>query len=163
MCVRPGSVLCVDWCGWPVSFCGWEHVAAPRSRASGFFSRCSSKHAEEEEEEDDDDDNCMPDCNLVNSNEMVLCDDCERWYHFECVGLSSPPQTKQWCVDTRVILLPPLPRVCALFRFAVSVPRSPCVFAFFSSAHTRAGSAQCAKSSVFRGGPVFGWGGIHHG
>lgn len=44
-------------------------------------------------------------CNQPASGDMVGCDndDCEhQWFHFECVGLNGPPDTKEWfCEDCR--------------------------------------------------------------
>jgi len=41
-------------------------------------------------------------CNRVSFGEMVGCDnpDCKvEWFHFECVGLTSPPKGKWYCPD----------------------------------------------------------------
>jgi len=43
-------------------------------------------------------------CNRVSFGEMVGCDnpDCKiEWFHFECVGLTSPPKGKWYCPDCK--------------------------------------------------------------
>lgn len=45
-------------------------------------------------------------CNRVSFGEMVGCDnpDCRvEWFHFECVGLTSPPKGKWYCNECSVV------------------------------------------------------------
>lgn len=54
---------------------------------------------------DDGDDEQFCYCKKPSSGDMIFCegDNCERqWFHFECVGLKSAPETKHWhCDDCR--------------------------------------------------------------
>ncbi|XP_053686412.1 uncharacterized protein LOC128735954 [Sabethes cyaneus] len=47
-----------------------------------------------------------PLCQLPDCDEMVCCDDCERWYHFECVGVNEDVANYDWscpeCVAAKV-------------------------------------------------------------
>lgn len=46
-------------------------------------------------------------CRRVGSNSMIGCDneDCEfEWFHWECVGIVTPPTGKWYCKDCRVLL-----------------------------------------------------------
>lgn len=43
-------------------------------------------------------------CNQVSFGAMIACDneDCDiEWFHYECVGLDSPPKGKWYCADCR--------------------------------------------------------------
>ncbi|XP_053691178.1 uncharacterized protein LOC128739706 [Sabethes cyaneus] len=47
-----------------------------------------------------------PLCQLPDCDEMVCCDDCERWYHFQCVGVNDDVANYDWscpeCVAAKV-------------------------------------------------------------
>jgi len=45
-------------------------------------------------------------CNRVSFGEMVGCDNAEckvEWFHFECVGLTTPPKGKWYCPDCQAM------------------------------------------------------------
>ncbi|KAL3083335.1 hypothetical protein niasHS_011137 [Heterodera schachtii] len=56
-------------------------------------------------EEEEEDIWICPTCSVayVEGQEMVACDDCDRWYHWGCVGILIPPPEKaQWyCTECR--------------------------------------------------------------
>eukprot|EP01084_Bolivina_argentea_P135851 239306_1 len=36
-----------------------------------------------------DEEYCFSDCSMPEDDDMVQCDKCDEWYHYECVGLTS--------------------------------------------------------------------------
>lgn len=57
------------------------------------------------EENEDDDDTLYCTCRKPESGQMIACEnpDCSsgRWFHYECVGITSPPRGKWWCTECR--------------------------------------------------------------
>lgn len=35
-------------------------------------------------------------CNLPDSSDMVSCDNCAQWFHFECVGVNADVANRSW-------------------------------------------------------------------
>ncbi|XP_036347102.1 uncharacterized protein LOC118756446, partial [Rhagoletis pomonella] len=42
--------------------------------------------------------NCLK-CSEKDDNRMVQCDQCDKWYHFWCVGVNSGIEDLSWCCD----------------------------------------------------------------
>ncbi|KAJ6639510.1 hypothetical protein Bhyg_12256, partial [Pseudolycoriella hygida] len=63
-----------------------------------FVSDTESDTEEDSEDSNDTDENeaaGSKDDNL----EMVQCDECGKWYHFQCVGVDSEIKNKDWCCE----------------------------------------------------------------
>jgi hypothetical protein len=48
---------------------------------------------------------CLASCSTEETDSMVLCDTCRRWYHYDCVGIlpdAVPGEGEKWnCIDCR--------------------------------------------------------------
>uniref|UniRef100_A0A914HHC8 PHD-type domain-containing protein n=1 Tax=Globodera rostochiensis TaxID=31243 RepID=A0A914HHC8_GLORO len=79
-----------------------EQIAAAQLCSASLETVDNAGGANEEEEEPIW---ICPTCSVayVEGQEMVACDDCDRWYHWGCVGiLIPPPERAQWyCTECR--------------------------------------------------------------
>ncbi|KAI3422488.1 transcription initiation factor TFIID subunit 3 [Globodera pallida] len=79
-----------------------EQIAAAQFSSASLGTVDNAGGANEEEEEPIW---ICPTCSVayVEGQEMVACDDCDRWYHWGCVGiLIPPPERAQWyCTECR--------------------------------------------------------------
>lgn len=49
-------------------------------------------------EEDFYENNCI-ECNEIDNMHMVQCDICDRWAHFECVGIDPGIESEDLCCE----------------------------------------------------------------
>ena len=38
-------------------------------------------------------------CDETDNDEMVSCDDCQSWFHFNCVNVDSTKEDKDWSCE----------------------------------------------------------------
>ncbi|XP_065085173.1 uncharacterized protein LOC135707298 [Ochlerotatus camptorhynchus] len=51
-----------------------------------------------------------PLCRLPDSNDMVSCDDCERWFHFDCAGVNEDVANHNWSCQECIVARVPAPQ-----------------------------------------------------
>ncbi|XP_062702120.1 uncharacterized protein LOC109431695 [Aedes albopictus] len=64
-------------------------------------------------------------CNLPDSSEMVSCDKCAQWFHFECVGVNANVANRSWSCPGCSSATDPAPRLPQSSTPSASNPGEP--------------------------------------
>ena len=101
-----------------------------------YFDMCSLHPSHRQQQQQQHEEKyCVPNC-VETAGDMVACDndDCPgEWFHYQCVGLTSAPTTKKWCVCMCVyvcVCVCVCVRVCACVCVRVCAYVGACVCSF---------------------------------